>query len=339
MSGPRISLRRALLLAAKGVVSAALLVWLFRQVGWAAVREELLAADLRLVAVYALVAFAGTAVSALKWQRLAAALGLRERFGRMTVLYLVGYFFNNLLPSSVGGDVVRSYELGRRHGRLADATASVFMERFTGFTVLLVWALAAAVAWPSFMADPRFLAGAGIAVGAYLALAWAVFRRTALESLRARFRLPLVAGLLRRAASLQDAILRYRGERRALGEALGWSAAFYLITVGTTLAGCLAVGAHPPVAQLFVAVPVMLLLFSVPISIGGIGLQEWAFFAVLTRIGVPASAALTLGVIFRVRTIAFGLIGGALFPLSGIRTVRPAPVPAPDAPSATAVTP
>ncbi len=314
------SLRRAAVLAAKGLVSAALLVWLFRQVGWNAVRAELLTADPAMVAVYVAVAFAGTVVSAVKWRALARALGLHERLGRMTVLYLVGYFFNNLLPSSVGGDVVRSYELGRRHGRLADATASVFMERFTGFTVLLVWALGAAAAWPSFVADPRFLAGAGIAIGAYVALAWAVFHRPALEALRLRLRLPMIAGLLRRAASLQDAILRYRGRPHAIAAALAWSAVFYLLTVATTLAGCLAVGARPAIGDLFVAVPVMLLLFSVPISIGGIGLQEWAFFAVLTRIGVPAPAALSLGLIFRVRTLAFGIVGGALFPLSGIRT-------------------
>jgi uncharacterized protein (TIRG00374 family) len=337
MSAARPSVRRVVVLGAKGAVSVTLLVWLFRQVGWDAVRAELVTADPWLIGVYAAVAFAGTLVSAVKWQALARALGLRERLGRMTVLYLVGYFFNNLLPSSVGGDVVRSYELGRRHGRLADATASVFMERFTGFTVLLVWALVAALAWPSFMTDPRFLAGAGVAVGAYLVLAWAVFHRPALEAVRARFRLPVVAGLLRRAASLQEAILRYRGRRGALAAALAWSAVFYLVTVATTYAGCLAVGARPAVGDLFVAVPVMLLLFSVPISIGGIGLQEWAFFAVLTRIGVPAPAALSLGVIFRVRTIAFGLVGGALFPFSGIRaapgTARaeppadPAPVP------------
>lgn len=322
MSGSaRLTPRRAAIVLLKAGVSIALLVWLFRRVGWSAVRAEIASADLAMLALYVSVSLAATAVSALKWRSLAGALGMREPFSRMMLLYMVGYFFNNVLPSSVGGDVVRSYELGRRHQRLADATASVFMERFTGFTVLLVWALAAAAARPSFMADPRILLGAGVAVGAYLTLTLAVFHRPALEALRARLRLPVLAGLLRRAASLQDAILRYRENRRALGEAFGWSAVFYALTVFTTLAGCATFGAAPALGDLFIAVPVMLLLFSVPISIGGIGLQEWAFFTVLTRIGVPAPAALSLGVIFRVRNIVLGLAGGAMYPLLG--TGRP----------------
>ena len=309
----RLSVRRLIVILLKASVSAALLVWLFRKVGWSAVRDELATADLRLLAAYVGVSLAATAVSAVKWRSLASALAMPERFSRMMLLYLVGYFFNNVLPSSVGGDVVRSYELGRRHDRLADATASVFMERFTGFTVLLGWAVAAAVIRPSFVADPRILAGSAVAIGAYLVLAFAVFHRPALEALRARLELPVVVGLLRRAASLQGAILRYRSQPRALGAAFAWSALFYLLTVLTTLTGCLTFGAAPSLGDLFVAVPIMLLLFSVPISIGGIGLQEWAFFAVLTRIGVPAPAALSLGVVFRVRNIALGLVGGALY--------------------------
>lgn len=337
MTGPsRFSPRRVIVNLVKASVSVALLVWLFRRVGWSAVQAELVTADPRMLAAYVGVSLVATAVSAAKWRALAAALEMPERFGRMMLLYLVGYFFNNVLPSSVGGDVVRSYELGRRHGRLADATASVFMERFTGFTVLLAWAAAAAVVRPSFMADPRILAGAGVAVGAYLVLAFAVFHRPALEAVRARLRLPVVAGLLRRASSLQDAILRYRARRRAVAEAFAWSAVFYAVTVLITLLGCLTFGAAPRLGDLLIAVPVMLLLFSVPISIGGIGLQEWAFFAVLTRIGVPAPAALSLGLVFRVRNLVLGLAGGALYTMLGVAipparvvdsTARPAAVP------------
>lgn len=319
MTGPsRFSARRVIVILVKASVSIALLVWLFRRVGWRAVQAELATADPWMLAAYVGVSLVATAISAAKWRALAASLEMPERFSRMMLLYLVGYFFNNVLPSSVGGDVVRSYELGRRHDRLADATASVFMERFTGFTVLLGWAAVAAAVRPSFMADPRILAGAGIAVGGYLVLAFAVFHRPALEAVRARLRVPVMAGLLRRASSLQDAILRYRTRPRAIAEAFGWSAAFYLVTVFVTLAGCLTFGAAPRLADLFVAVPVMLLLFSVPISIGGIGLQEWAFFAVLTRIGVPAPAALSLGLVFRVRNIVLGLAGGALYTMLGV---------------------
>jgi len=62
------------------------------------------------------------------------------------------------------------------------------------------------------------------------------------------------------------------------------------------------------------AVPVLLILFMIPFSLGGIGLQAWAYYFVLEAIGVPASIGLSLGLLFRARSLAFGLMGGAVYP-------------------------
>jgi uncharacterized membrane protein YbhN (UPF0104 family) len=75
---------------------------------------------------------------------------------------------------------------------------------------------------------------------------------------------------------------------------------------------------------LLTAVPVILILFMIPISLGGIGVQEWAYYFVLEIVGVPASVGLSLGLLYRARSLAFGVLGGAIYPFlsSGSRTVR-----------------
>jgi len=81
--------------------------------------------------------------SALKWFMLIRSQNLMAGYWRTFAYYLVGQFYNQLLPTSVGGDVVRSYELGKFSGRKADALASVFVERYTGVLTLLMLSVVA----------------------------------------------------------------------------------------------------------------------------------------------------------------------------------------------------
>jgi len=79
--------------------------------------------------------------------------------------------------------------------------------------------------------------------------------------------------------------------------------------------GCLVFDVHVSLTKLSMAVPIMLVLFMMPISIGGIGLQEWAYYFVLGMVGVPGAVGLSLGLLNRTTTLVMGLLGGAIYPL------------------------
>src|SRR5581483_5086668 len=99
----------------------------WRQVGevFAALRIELWLAA---VAVYL-----GTQLaSAARWRLLARPLGLRHSLREFAGFYCIGMYFNLILPTSVGGDVVRAWYLDRRTGRRLTAFLSVFIDRLSG---------------------------------------------------------------------------------------------------------------------------------------------------------------------------------------------------------------
>jgi len=52
-----------------------------------------------------------------------------------------------------------------------------------------------------------------------------------------------------------------------------------------------------------------------PISLGGIGVQEWAYYFILEMVGVPGAIGLSLGLLYRARAVCFGLIGGLVYPM------------------------
>ena len=85
---------------------------------------------------------AGQAMSAYRWQLLAAILGVRGSFREFLAYYFVGMFTNLFVPGQVGGDAVRAIYLGRRHHRMGDALASVIANRCYGLLGLF-WLAAA----------------------------------------------------------------------------------------------------------------------------------------------------------------------------------------------------
>jgi uncharacterized protein (TIRG00374 family) len=230
---------------------------------------------------------------------------------------MVGYFFNNILPTSIGGDVVRAYELGKADGKQAEAMASVFMERFTGLTALIIFAGVAVALDPHFLGDTNLTVALALVCVVYLSVLGLVFQPLVLQVMQERFQWGFAQRILRKMQKLQEAILLYRHQRWALLVAMLYSFAFYIISVWIVYTGCLTFGVTPDLKALFLVVPIMHILFMIPISLGGIGLQEWAYTAVLDMVGVPGAIGLSVALLYRVRIIVFGMIGGALYPLCG----------------------
>ena len=308
------SIRRFSSFGLKVSVSLFFLGYLFQAVQWQEVWSHLIQAEPLYIVLYLILGLIGIWVSSIKWLVLARSHRMSPSLSYIVSLYMVGYFFNNFLPTSIGGDVVRGHALGTAFGKRPEAMASVFMERFTGFTALIVFALAALAFDSALRADLRLVAPIVFAVLAYVGIVGAMVSSKWLE-LGAKW-IPgkVVQKVLLKVGAFQQAIQMYRHERAALWAAGGYSILFYLISVLVVYVGCLTFHAPVSFTSLLTAVPVLLILFMIPFSFGGIGLQEWAYYFVLEAVGVPASIGLSLGLLFRARSVVFGLMGGAMYP-------------------------
>lgn len=78
--------------------------------------------------------------SSIKWYMLLKSRGTKIELWRVYAFYNMGRFFNLILPTSLGGDVVRIYQLGKFTGQNHTAAASVIVERFTGMLTLMFMA-------------------------------------------------------------------------------------------------------------------------------------------------------------------------------------------------------
>ena len=247
-------------------------------------------------------------VSAVKWRCFLESGQQEVSLVRLFKLYLVGYFVNLMLPSYFGGDVVRSWYAGKQHGQHAAATATI-LERYTGLVAMLT--LAFIFVWLVDSATPQVevavvLCAVGLVVGTFMVLA--------------ADRLPVI-GILGRHKALSGHFDKIRrcllvaGRNRSLiAKALMLSFLYHSLTVLNTVVAADAVGWHnPPVWDLFVVLPLILLIGSLPISPSGLGIQEGAFFFFLTGVGATPAQALGVGVVLRAKGYVLALLGGVVW--------------------------
>ncbi len=309
------------------IISTVLMALVLRQVQWGEVAAAVRGMNLGWLGLAWLLYLLGFVVRAVRWQVLLEALGIRRPLHELTLWYLVGGFFNVILPTGFGGDAVRVVELAQdagATGRAATGRAlnSVVVDRYLGLIVLLALGLAAGLLRPDLAAGPVFwvmaLLFAGGILGAWL-LSRPWWQRRAADS-------GLLGRLVR--ASKLPAIAGGLGQygRAALLRGLAASLVFNLLQIGWNAAIATGLGLHLPVALYFVFVPLTSVALLLP-AFGGLGVRELTYVTLLAASGVaqPQALALSLGVY--AITVATGLVGGLLYLTQGLRRTGARPVP------------
>jgi uncharacterized protein (TIRG00374 family) len=298
-------MKRLALLGAKITVSLALLIYLFSTTDLRALEGRVRSADL-LDMLGAVFCFATMLlVATWRWQILLQALGRTAPLRSLTASYLIANFFNNFLPSNIGGDIVRIRDGSKLTGSTTASLAVVGIDRVLGFGALYVLAAAAFAAAPPLV---RGLAGAravllGLAL-LFAVLGYVFFRPGTARRLMALSRLDSIAWVRQKFEVVQGAVHVYRTRMGIIWAAGAASLVVQVLAVLYFLAVARALGIPLPAGAAFLMVPLCTLLQALPVSFNGWGLREGLFALYFAQIGLPRDSAL-----------AFSLVGAGLMVL------------------------
>ncbi len=255
--------------------------------------------------------------SGFKWYLLLRSRGIKVSFFRAWGLYMVGICFSLALPTSMGGDLIRIHELSRFTGKRAEAAASVFVERFSGMVVLFFFTVIAVFMQRQLLSVTWMVISLIIAIAASVAVIWIIvderpysFVKTWLQR-----RMPFLTGILGKFDKLHQAVLEYRDDRLALVIALLNTFVFYLLAVVNVYVTARAFSPEIGFAELLVAVPLIMFIMNLPISIGGIGLMEFAFIFIFDISGYTSALALSTALLMRFKSFVDAGVGGLLYPV------------------------
>lgn len=255
----------------------------------------------------------GYFISTFRWQRLLLAEGIRLPLWRLTLVYFEAAFFNLFLPTLIGGDIVRGYAIYRITRGHDASIASILVDRLAGFAALVGIALIALGLAYGHIRDPQ-VAAMILGVAAVFTAVIAVLLHDGMKD-RASGVLRMV-GLTRFQAKLQglvEAFQRYRGHRRALGQALVLSALLQALIIVTYYFIGAGLNLRVPIAYFFLYVPLITVVAMLPVSVAGLGVREGGAVYFFAKVGVDAATALTMSLAWFSLTLVVSSLGGLVF--------------------------
>ena len=297
-------MKQTALLLAKIGVSLALLAYLFSTTDLGALERRVRSGDTVLlaaaVALYSLMLLLAT----WRWRLLLQAQGYAASLRHLSASYLVATFFNNFLPSNIGGDVIRVRDGSQLTGSTTTSLAIVAIDRILGLGALYLLALLAWLAAPSL----RGLAGATPVLAVmgvvFLSLAYVFFRPGTARRIMAATRLIEWGWAREKFEVVQEAVHVYRREVRAVWGAFAASVALQALIVLFFYDVAQSLRISLPLSAAFLIVPLCSLVQTVPISFNGWGIRESVFIVYFRQLGLTRESAL-----------AFSLAGAGLIAL------------------------
>ena len=253
--------------------------------------------------------FAQTSLAAVRWHVVLRGLELRATFRDAYRVLMIGLFFNQALPSSIGGDAVRIWEVRRLGNGGADVTTSVLLDRLIALLALLPLALIGVLRLADKVDGDQLVATVAV-VSALTLLGGGV--------LLSLHRLPnrLLVGRLYAIRTISAGALRFLRSPVLVAQTTLASVLIHVITGITVYSLARGLSVDVSISDCILLTPLVLLVITVPVSFAGWGLREGAMVVVLGRVGVTQGDALALSVAFGLAVAVTGLPGGLLWLLA-----------------------
>lgn len=310
VASPRVRVNKGL--AVRTFITLAFIGLLIGQIDWLVVSSILDKAKVELVFLTVMLIVFAIAISAYKWQILLASQGINMGFVTLFKVYWIGIFFNNFLPSSIGGDGVRILQVGALAQDKTSIAASVIVERLLATLALVLLALIGLVFFQGQVEELHrqvmifvivFILVTWLIVKPPLVLGQIISKLVAKHS--------KIAGTL---AALKQSINGYSNKKWVLCKVTLWSIVFQLLIVLINLCLIYCLGL-PPVSlwHCILIIPIISAISMIPLSINGFGVREGAYILFFTPFGYGATEAILLSLAFAFSVMLVSLLGGVFY--------------------------
>ncbi len=304
--------RKYLLSFAKAAVTLGIVYWLATSVDLGMVGRILAQAKYTYLVFSCLIVTAVILIGCVRWRMLIGHLGLVIPMRQALPSYYLGMFFNNFLPTGVGGDLARTVHL-KLHGHgIKPLISSALADRTIGLAVMLLLGGISLLLSPELRIDPDrklYLAGL-IALG--LAGGFALFwfsNRLPLENLSRRYQ---HTRLRRGAIEVVHLLTTYRTALRGVFAAVLMSVVMQSLVIVAYYLLARGVGIELSLVTFFAFVSMVQVAASLPISLGGLGVREGVLVALLAGVGVDIQLGVALSLLFLLTLWLCSLPGAAV---------------------------
>lgn len=262
--------------------------------------------------------FIVTWLMAYRWRAILAAKNIQVKTRRLFVYYLIGIFFTSFVPGGgISGDVARLIYLDREVRDKALVLSTLVYERLIGvFTLLLIGLGATLLTRSTRQTDPIIYSSEAVLALAFIAIATSMSKYISsrlARLIRSIGRRLSVVRLAEAAARTLESISELRRDLRLLIRTflisvlirIVWSLGCYVVA----WAMALPIG----LLTLFAFMSLVDLVRLMPISVGGLGVREWAVIALFATLGITSEQALTFSILAFAPVYLNAIAGGIIY--------------------------
>lgn len=299
-------------------VSAVILYFLFRNIGVADFWSTVTSVNPFTVVFVAFLFIFSQGVSTYRWS-LILKKDMDMSYLKLLSIYFIGMFFNNFLPTIVGGDIIKGYFLYKESKRGDISMASIFMDRYSGFAALIViTAISVFFGYPLIKGTglPFFFA---LLIGGFVLLSlvlWVGPLHGWAMNIMAKIHF---YGINKKIDTFYKILMSYKTHYGILARIFVCS----VVVQGGVIIGYYVLGRglgmEVGLGYFFLFIPLVTAVSMMPISLSGLGLREGAFIFLFTRVGATKAQALTLSLMWFSIMAIVSLIGGIEYIRSGGR--------------------
>src|SRR4051794_4762778 len=293
------------------IVSAALLALLITKIPGDDVQpKDTHTGTLLFLAFGLLFTLAGFVLSAWRWQRTFAVFDVRVPLRTLLGHYLAGQFVGNVLPSTIGGDVLRVSRAAKTTGTSDVAFASVVIERLSGFVALPLLTVIGFALEPSLLELDHSWIALAIAGATVVAL---IVILAAAASPRLAGRFAKHQNWMRFIGAVHVGVDRIRREPRRALSVLVAAITYQLSVLIAVYCAIHALGISVPNGAVLAFLPAVASAQVLPISLSGLGIREGLLVLLLRPLDVPTGKAIGVGLLWYGMTLVVSLLGAPAF--------------------------
>ncbi|MCK9602946.1 MAG: flippase-like domain-containing protein [Candidatus Omnitrophica bacterium] len=297
-------------------ISIVLLLFLFRQIDKKSLLEIIKNADKGYLFLAFIVFFFNYVFCLLRWQMLLKAIKIHIPISRIIISFAGGVFFSLFLPSTIGGDLMRSMDLAAHTKRPREVVATVFLDRLSGYIGLVVLALLSLFFGWRLLEDRIILISVSLITVLLIIILLVLFNKTIFLKIN-KYLSGLSSGkIMGSVMNLHQEIHLFRHHKKVIFKNLLLSVFVQIITPFCFYIIALSVGLQINIVYFFILLPIIGAITLLPISIGGLGLRDATTIFFFAHVGVSKNLAFAMSLLNFSFIVIYAAIGGLIYVLT-----------------------
>jgi uncharacterized protein (TIRG00374 family) len=234
-------------------------------------------------------------------------------FKRVIISSAGGTFFNLFLPSSIGGDLVRSIDLSLYTRKPREVVATVLLDRISGYVGLVIVAITAVFFGYRFIQDKSVLISLAIITLVLVAILLVLFNRFFYSKVNQLLHSPRAGKILTYIKDVHEQMHIFRQQTAIIVSNILISLLVQIIGPITFYTLALSIGIKISIAYFFIFVPIIGAITMLPISIGGLGLRDAMTIFFFAKLGISKDLAFAMSLLSFLIILIYGVIGGFIY--------------------------